>query len=345
MKGNRHVREPIIPCNPPVYRSVRAVGDPGQLDGDLSKPFWQQGEWITDFHDIEGDSLPRPWKQTRAKILWTEEALYIGACLSDDQIWATVTQRDAVIFVDNDFEIFLAPQSTSHRYYELEMNALNTAWDLFMDRPQRDYAHRIIAWDIKGLETAVKIDGRLNDPTADNKSWSLEVKIPWYSLRECLPDQIQPPYLAPKPGEIWRADFSRVEWDVDVIDGKYVKRTRPDGKPLPEHNWLWAPTGVIDAHMPEMWSYLIFTEQGEDYPLPAEDEVKWVLRKLYYREHKHCCETGAYTADARALLGDEADTYGVKAWVTPSLFEATATFQGTEWHIDQDGYCWPGDRV
>jgi len=53
-----------------------------------------------------------------------------------------------------------------------------------------------------------------------------------------------------------------------VKDGKYVKR--PD---TPEHNWLWAPTGVIDAHMPEMWGYLIFTDSGEDYPLPEADEV------------------------------------------------------------------------
>ena len=52
MKGNHRVKEPIIPCCPPVCRSHRAVGKPGVLDGDLSKPFWQTGEWMDDFHDI-----------------------------------------------------------------------------------------------------------------------------------------------------------------------------------------------------------------------------------------------------------------------------------------------------
>ena len=76
MKGNHRVKEPIIPCAPPVYRCVRAASAPERLDGDLAKPFWRQGAWITDFHDIEGDSRPGPAKPTRVKVLWTEEALY-----------------------------------------------------------------------------------------------------------------------------------------------------------------------------------------------------------------------------------------------------------------------------
>ena len=44
MAGNKRVHEPIIPCDPPVYRAVRAEGTPFPLDGDLTKPFWQAGE-------------------------------------------------------------------------------------------------------------------------------------------------------------------------------------------------------------------------------------------------------------------------------------------------------------
>ena len=115
MKGNFRVHEPIIPCDPPVYKSVKTKMAIGPLTGDLDKEFWQQGEWITEFHDIEGDSLPRPWKKTRVKVLWDDEALYVGAQLWDDTIWATVKERDAIIFADNDFEVFLAPQDMGNR--------------------------------------------------------------------------------------------------------------------------------------------------------------------------------------------------------------------------------------
>lgn len=150
MKGNHRVKEPVIDCDPPAYRCVRANGTPGTLGGNMEKDFWQQGKWITEFHDIEGDGMPRPWKQTRVKVLWTKEALYVGAQLWDDTFWATVKNRDELIYTDNDFEVFLAPQDSSHRYFELEMNALNSVWDLFMERPRRDFVRRIIGWDIQG---------------------------------------------------------------------------------------------------------------------------------------------------------------------------------------------------
>lgn len=343
MKPNFRVHEPIIPCNPPEYRCFRAAGKTGVLDGDVEKDFWKTGEWIEDFHDIEGDSLPRPWKKTRVKLLWDEDALYVAAHLMDDTIWATVENRDEVIFVDNDFEVFLAPQNTSHRYYELEMNANNAVWDLMMEKTMRDCVNRIIAWDIHGLESAVKVDGRINDPSADNKYWSLELKIPWFSLRECGVDSCWPEKFAPETGDIWRLNFSRVEYDVEVEDGKYVKKCGPDGKTLPEHNWVWAPTGVIDIHMPEMWGYLVFTEAGESYPLPDTDEAKLVLRRLYYREHAYACREGKYTADTKLLLGDEAEKWGVEAYVTPAMFEGILEYKGRKFHIRQDGYLWEED--
>lgn len=341
MRPNKNIREPIIVCQPPIYRCHRAKGKLEYLDGNLSKEFWKTGDWIDDFHDIEGDTRPHPAKHTKVKLLWDEEALYVGAYLEDDTIWATVKNRDELIYIDNDFEVFLAPQTSSHRYYEIEMNAANAVWDLFMDKPQRDGAHRIMSWDIHGLESAVKIDGKLNTPTADNKGWALELKIPWFSLRECETDECYPVHITPDLGEVWRMDFSRVEWDVYVEDDQYKKVLNPKtGQSLPEHNWLWAPTGVIDAHMPEMWGYLIFTENGEDYPLPKEDEVKWHLRKLYYREHKYSCENLKFTEDVEFLMGEEAERYHTKAYVTPTMFEGIAEFQGEIWHIRQDGYIW-----
>ena len=98
MKGNHRVHEPIIECQAPVYRAWRAAGKPGKLDGDVTKDFWKRGEWIEELHDIEGDTLPRPWKHTMIKVLWDEEAIWVAAKLTDDTIWATVEDRDEIIF-------------------------------------------------------------------------------------------------------------------------------------------------------------------------------------------------------------------------------------------------------
>jgi hypothetical protein len=39
-----------------------------------------------------------------------------------------------------------------------------------------------------------------------------------------------------------------VEWDTEIVDNKYVKKTGANGKPLPENNWVWSPQGAIDMH-------------------------------------------------------------------------------------------------
>ena len=53
------------------------------------------------------------------KMLWDDEALYVGAWMEEPQVVATLTERDSVIFHDNDFEFFInggAPKPcTLHR--------------------------------------------------------------------------------------------------------------------------------------------------------------------------------------------------------------------------------------
>ncbi len=338
------VNEPKIPFAPPVYICRKSkLPYPGKLTGRLDKAFWDQAEPIVNFHDIEGDVKPAPAKHTEVRLTWDDECLYIGARLMDDQIWATVQQRDKVIFVDNDFEVFLLPKHNTHRYYEIEMNAANAVWDLMMLKPNRDLVNRIIAWDIHGLETAVYIDGELNNPNAANKFWSLEIKIPWFSLRECEADECYPSHITPDLGELWRMNFSRVEYDVDIINGKYEKRKdAKNGKDLPEHNWVWAPTGAIDIHMPEMWGYLLFAGADEqlEFAPPADEKVAWELRKLYYRQRNYGVRFGKYTTDFDQLKEDDTWTIDPQIDVTPNLFEISAATQSGRLHIREDGLLW-----
>jgi len=336
------VKEPIIGFNPPHYVCRRThIPYPGEPDGRLDKAFWQQAETITDFHDIEGDALPRPLKQTKVKLLWDDNYLYIGALLEDDEIWATVSKRDEIIFFDNDFEVFLAPKPTSHRYYELEMNAMNTVWDLLMEKPARDGVHRILSWDIRGLKSAVHIDGELNNPSAKNRFWSIELLIPWLPLRECGIDECMPSRIAPDNGEIWRLNFSRVEYRMDTANGNYVKRTNPaTGQPYPEYNWVWAPTGVIDIHMPELWGYLVFGDENTQFVQPENAQIEWQLRKLYYRQRQFGAANGYYTTDFDKLKGDDTWSAVPQIDVTPSMFEISLPTSSGKLHIRQDGYLW-----
>ena len=99
---------------------------------------------------------------TRAKMLWDEDYFYVAADLEDPDIWGVETQRDAHI-PDPDFEVFIDPDGDALNYMEMEMNALNTVWDLLLDevyhRRAPDPDWNPTAWDWEGIKTAVQIDG------------------------------------------------------------------------------------------------------------------------------------------------------------------------------------------
>ncbi|MDR3261970.1 MAG: carbohydrate-binding family 9-like protein, partial [Tannerella sp.] len=194
---------------------------------------------------------------------------------------------------------------------------------------------------IRGLKSAVYIDGELNNPAADNHFWSIELLIPWQPLRECGVDECKPSHIVPDKGELWRLNFSRVEYRMDVVGAQYVKRTNPaTGQPYPEYNWVWAPTGVIDIHMPELWGYLVFGDEHTKFVMPEDAQIEWQLRKLYYRQRQFGADNGYYTEDFEKLKRDDKWSAIPQIDVTPSMFEISMPASSGRVHIRQDGYLW-----
>lgn len=331
------IPKPNMPnFNPPVYYCNKAT-EKLTPDGRLDKSFWENAPFTDYFVDIEGAHMAKPKYNTRAKMLWDDENLYIGAELEGDEIWATLTERDSVIFADNDFEIFINPSGDSHCYYEFEMNALNTVWDLLLTKSYLNGGYPVDAFDITGLQTVVYIDGELNNPSARNRKWSLEVVMPFSVLTQCR----SPKTDKPVPGDFWRINFSRVQWDVDIVNNQYIKRVNPEtGRPYSEHNWVYAAMGIVNIHYPELWGFLFFTEKGETYPVPKTESVRWELRKLYFNQHEYFDIHGRY-ADCFDDISD-GYTYPVKPLVqaTKHGFEISVEAEcGEEVYIFADGLC------
>ena len=262
--------------HPKGYVAYRA-SLPLTIDGRLDEPSWQSAPWTEDFVDIEGDVRPLPRYRTRAKMLWDDTYLYIGAEVDDPHVWATLTKRDTVIFYDNDFEVFIDPNGDSHEYYEFEMNALNTVWDLFLPKPYKDSGSAVDSWNIAGLKTAVHVRGTINNPGDTDSGWTAEIAMPWAAL-----SQYAHRPAPPLDGDQWRINFSRVEWLTDIVDGKY--RKVPGRR---EDNWVWSPQWVVDMHRPERWGYLQFSTQAPGTvkfrPDPAWG-VRCLLHDVYYAQ-------------------------------------------------------------
>lgn len=333
-----------IPYQPKTYVCYK-TDTPIQIDGKLEEEIWKQTAATSDFEDIEGNLKPLPPFQTNVKMLWDNDYFYFGAYLEEPHIWGKLTERDAVIFYDNDFEIFLDPDGDSHNYYEFEMNALNTVWDLLLLRPYReDGLPKVLdSWDIQGLKTAVYINGTLNNPNDIDSFWTVEIAIPWAVLEEMTPQNYRP-----KEGVQWRINFSRVNWKMDISQDNYQKEKDKNGKNLPEENWVWSPQGYIAMHAPETWGFVQFSEtvagKGvvEFINLPDE-KIKWALRQLYYQQHLYFKTNKKYTDELKyftlPITGIENYTFEPQIYLTYDGFEIIAKSVDNKgvWLIQEDG--------
>ncbi len=263
-----------IPCNPseiPTYTSYK-VGNKINVDGNLQEKAWNHAERSRAFVDlITGEST---MYRTQAAVLWDQDFLYVAYWIEEPNVWATLTERDAPIYRDNDVELFIAGENA---YYEFEINALGTIYEVFfiwksvyesagfVELPEFDTEAPLVKdfhgvgfkphprgprigfwnWDLPQLKTAVQVQGTLNDSTDIDQGWTVEIAIPWAGLKPIAIGSKQT--LPPLPGSCLRMDFSRFN--------QYREDESDSG------GWAWSSHGVWDSHVPECFTRICFSEQ------------------------------------------------------------------------------------
>lgn len=268
------------------------------IDGLAHEKAWHNVPWSEEFIDIEG--IKKPTYKTNVKMLWDENYYYILAKIEEPHVWATLKQRDTIIFYNNDFEVFIDPDGDTHNYFEIEVNALNTIWELFVTKPYRELNQPVLNdWNITGLKTAIHVDGTLNNPKDLDNGWTVEMAIPWKTFRKSYFEDNVP------RDNFWRVNFSRVNWDFDLTDGRYSRKKDEKGEFLHEHNWVWSPMGVINMHEPEKWGYVYFSTKkaGEkaEFTIPDDEHLKWKLAELYRAQNAYKSKNGKWATSLEVL--------------------------------------------
>ena len=267
------------------YRTAEKL----KIDGKLDENSWKQAPSTASFVDISGKDFPTPIYNTSAKMLWDDDYFYVGATLPEKDIKARLTQRDTIIYYDNDFEVFLDPDGDGHNYFEIENNARGVIFDLMLDKPYRSKGTFMVQWDCPGLKLAVHLDGTLNNSKDQDRMWSVEMAIP----RAAITMNFDSPL---KAGKIWRVNFSRVQW------------LKPGAR---EENWVWMPTGKIDIHMPDRWGFVTLSKETvgkgkETFQYPYHMGAYKLLWAMFYAQQDKQGKEGNYLRNKESFfLTDE----------------------------------------
>ncbi|MFO7169343.1 MAG: carbohydrate-binding family 9-like protein [Chloroflexota bacterium] len=253
------------------YTAYRALA-PLPIDGRLEAESWRLAPRSPRFRDLVsgGPTI----HDTRAAVLWDDTYLYVGFWVEEPFVRATLTERDSLVWTENDVEVFVAGADA---YYELEINPLGTIYEAFFiweDAYERGGYSRVpefardapgaqpfngvgftnhprgprigfFRWDFPGLRYAVFVDGTINDDSDRDRGWRAEIALPWEGMRWLA--QGDGRALPPRDGDVWRMDFSRFN------QYKEAPPAQDSG------GWAWSPHGVWDSHIPELFTYIHFS--------------------------------------------------------------------------------------
>ena len=320
---------------PPTYVCGRADAPP-IIDGLGNDSVWQAARELSPLRDIEGGRIPH---ECRIRMAWDDDYLYILADMDEQHLWATLQEHDSVIYRDPDFEVFIDPDGDGLNYIELEINALNTTWDLFIPRPYRFNSPYILHdWEIPGLRHAVHLRGTLNNAGDTDEGWSVELAIPWSSIT----GHANQPRRgnAPEAGSSMRFNFSRVNWQVKPDAESpcgYSKLTDSAGNPLPESNHVWAPTGKVNIHLPERWGRVVFSPRSagewESAPMEPWEQTRQDIFHALNEQLAHRGAHGHFNPELPLPSGvsisfPDADFF---------ILKATCPRSGVEMTLDSEG--------
>jgi hypothetical protein len=108
----------------------------------------------------------------------------------------------------------------------------------------------------------------------------------------------------PASGTIWRMNFSRVQWELDTLNGAYFRRKdEATGKLLAEHYAVWSPQGIVNLHYPERWGYVLFSDtlSTKSFLSSGIEKLKLLVWKYYYLQQQFKRRNGKYATALKQL--------------------------------------------
>ena len=171
------------------------------IDGKLDEPGWAQIKWTSPWGRPDGKPGLAP--KTRAKFAWSKTHLFIAVEATDDDVWSTLTKRDSDTWTQEVIEIFIDADGDLKDYLEIQVTPANVVFDARFPTYRSDLA-KARSWNLPGLQTAVHVDGTLNQRTDKDTAYTVEVALPV----NAIPGAKKPI----QAGQTWKLNLFRFDW-------------------------------------------------------------------------------------------------------------------------------------
>ena len=234
--------EQLVIGQQPVYRVSRAR-EPVIVDGKMDETSWKNAEVRSFDYFYRGDK-PAEKQNTKFRMLWDDENIYLFFECEDTSLTARETNLDARPFLDDCAEFFCVPVPDSiYMHFGFEINITKAPYDFIV--LWRYHNNRTIF--IRGYNPEYKVevtyDGTINNDTDKDKMWQMEFEIPFTAFSDFQ-------YISrPGPGVRWA--FQAVRQDRNFVDDRF----RSTSTLFPIYDIR------KDVHQPSRFGLLEFTDK------------------------------------------------------------------------------------
>jgi hypothetical protein len=183
-----------------------------KVDGEGTASNWSAAQWFN-ITVQKGPNQPAPGKQfpTRVKIMYSDKGMYFLFDCTDRKLTSTIMEDFGLLFKEDVVEVFLWPDTAVPIYLEYEVSPLN-------------YELAILVPNIKGraqgwkpwhynernmVQHATSAQGGQKKSMAAVEGWKAEFFIPFALMNPIAGG-------APKPGDKWRGNFYRIDYDNET---------------------------------------------------------------------------------------------------------------------------------
>ena len=162
------------------------------IDGKESEAIWQKASPILLKNNRSGEKVQEEELQTQVKACYDDNTLYFLFECKDPDIWADFTKRDEYLWNEEVVEIFIDVDDVPETYVEIEVSPSNIIFDSYIVDPENIDLPATASFDLPGLKTGVNVQGTLNQRKDVDKSWTVEIAIPFQDLANENTKQVGP---------------------------------------------------------------------------------------------------------------------------------------------------------
>ncbi len=227
---------------PPVVVAVRAT-DPVHIDGRLDESAWALAQAVSDFTQVDPEEGRPVSERTEARVLYDEEALYIGVRLYDRERPTMRLGRRDMDLMDSDWLGVVIDSYHDHRTaFSFDLNPAGVQRDAVKSMGAGGEEQDDMSWDAVWEARA----------TVDEEGWTAEYRVPFSQLR--FGSAVQ---------QIWGIQLERVigrRREYAVLS--FTPKSEPGGIPTYAH--LTGLRGIEPGHRLEVMPYGVVRAERVD---------------------------------------------------------------------------------